>query len=277
VSGSYRATSEGSGGRGPTSDIRPLSTLNNCGSSSIEYRRRTRPTRVIRGSSRILNRTPRPWSLRSTSSVNRDSASVTMDRNFHIRKGTPSRPTRVCRKNTGPGLLSRTSAAVTSSSGLSTSSSAEAPRRSIVPLTSRRPPVNSGSAICRRGSPDTGRTWIRGPATSVRAGATSRSTPVPSRVQAIRRSMCGVSPAECATATVSASTASRTRRMCATDGSPAIPRRAGRHTPTTRRPECALACSFATRTSRAEPSPTTSTRCDARPAARTRCSAWRAR
>ena len=200
-----------------------------------------------------------------------------MERNFHIRNGTPSRPTRVCRKNTGPGLVSRTRTAVSSSSGLPTASSATAPTRSIVPLTRRRPPVNSGSAICSSGSPDTGRTWMRGPATSVRAGATSRSTPVPSSAQAIRRRTSGVSPSECATATVSAFTDSTTSRTCPTDTTPGAVRSAGRHTPTTRRPEYELACSLATSWSRAMPSPTTSTRCEARPAARARCSTRRAR
>ena len=39
-------------GRGPTTLIFPSSTLNSCGSSSSEVRRRKRPKRVIRGSSR---------------------------------------------------------------------------------------------------------------------------------------------------------------------------------------------------------------------------------
>src|SRR5512140_1559330 len=47
-------TSDGNGGRGPTSDISPLSTLNSWGSSSIEYFRRNLPIRVTRGSSLIL-------------------------------------------------------------------------------------------------------------------------------------------------------------------------------------------------------------------------------
>ena len=58
TSPSYRATSEGSGGRGPTRLIWPNSTLNSCGSSSSDHLRSSRPTRVTRGSSRILNIRP---------------------------------------------------------------------------------------------------------------------------------------------------------------------------------------------------------------------------
>ena len=42
----------GKHGRGPTSDMDPLMTLNNCGSSSMLQRRSTLPTLVTRGSSR---------------------------------------------------------------------------------------------------------------------------------------------------------------------------------------------------------------------------------
>src|SRR5581483_11320451 len=47
-----------SGGRGPTSDISPLKTLHNCGSSSNENFRSTRPTDVMRGSFFILKTGP---------------------------------------------------------------------------------------------------------------------------------------------------------------------------------------------------------------------------
>src|SRR5229473_1227604 len=54
----YFATSPGSGGRGPTTLMSPRSTLMSCGSSSMEYFRRMAPTRVTRGSFRILNTGP---------------------------------------------------------------------------------------------------------------------------------------------------------------------------------------------------------------------------
>ncbi len=48
------AWSRSGSGRGPTRLISPRRTLTSCGSSSSERRRSTRPTRVTRGSSRIL-------------------------------------------------------------------------------------------------------------------------------------------------------------------------------------------------------------------------------
>lgn len=52
---SYSATSLGSGGRGPTSDMSPLRTLKSWGSSSIEYRLMNLPIFVILGSLGSLN------------------------------------------------------------------------------------------------------------------------------------------------------------------------------------------------------------------------------
>ena len=48
--GWYCSTSYGSGGRGPTSDMSPRSTFQNCGSSSRLVLRRKRPIGVTRGS-----------------------------------------------------------------------------------------------------------------------------------------------------------------------------------------------------------------------------------
>src|ERR1700712_4966528 len=59
TSTSYAATSDGRGGRGPTSAMLPRRTLSSCGSSSREYLRRKRPERVTRGPLRILN--TRAW------------------------------------------------------------------------------------------------------------------------------------------------------------------------------------------------------------------------
>ena len=54
----YWATSEGIWGRGPTIDISPRSTFSSWGNSSSELRRTNLPTRVMRGSSRILKAAP---------------------------------------------------------------------------------------------------------------------------------------------------------------------------------------------------------------------------
>jgi hypothetical protein len=80
---SYRSTSVASGGRGPTSDMEPPSTLNSCGSSSRENRRSQRPIGVTRGSWRILNSTP-SCSLSAITSDSRVSAPSTMLRNLRI-------------------------------------------------------------------------------------------------------------------------------------------------------------------------------------------------
>ena len=53
--GWYCSTSKGSGGRGPTSDMSPRSTFQNCGSSSRLVFRRNRPGGVMRGSFVSLN------------------------------------------------------------------------------------------------------------------------------------------------------------------------------------------------------------------------------
>ena len=99
--GAYSATSLGSAGLGPTTDMSPKRTLRNWGSSSMEVLRMIRPTRVTRGSSRILNTGP-VFSFMDSTSERRSSASGTMERNFHMRKHLPSFPTRSWAKKTGP-------------------------------------------------------------------------------------------------------------------------------------------------------------------------------
>ncbi len=81
--------------------ISPTSTFNSCGSSSIEALRSTLPTRVTRGSSRILNSGP-SMSLRSRRSSSCCSASSTIVRSLRTRKSLPSLPTRTCEKKIGP-------------------------------------------------------------------------------------------------------------------------------------------------------------------------------
>ena len=116
----------------------------------------------------------------------------------------PFLPIRVCRKIAGPGLVSRTPAAMTRKTGAISSSTTAATVRSATALISRRMPANSGSSTCSRGSPVTGRMCSRGPATSISPGATTRSVAVPSSSQASRRNRVGSSSAEEVTATVSA-------------------------------------------------------------------------
>ena len=101
TSSPYLATSEGSGGRGPTSDISPSMTLKSCGSSSSDQRRSHEPVAVTRGSLRILNSRPSPSSRVAIASL-RSSASGIIVRNLCTVNGCPSFPMRVWVKSTGP-------------------------------------------------------------------------------------------------------------------------------------------------------------------------------
>src|SRR5699024_5991450 len=79
----YSSTSRGNGGRGPTIDILPIKTFQNCGNSSMLVLRINLPTFVIRGSSFILNIAP-STSFLSKRSFSRSSASIHIDRNLYI-------------------------------------------------------------------------------------------------------------------------------------------------------------------------------------------------
>ena len=72
-----------------------------CGSSSILVLRSQRPTRVMRGSLRILKIGPL-FSFRCSISFIRSSASLVMVRNLIIRKRRLLKPTRSCTKKIGP-------------------------------------------------------------------------------------------------------------------------------------------------------------------------------
>ena len=104
------ATSQPSGGRGPTRLICPRGTFHSCGSSSSEVRRRNRPTRVTRGSRSILKACPR-IALNDRRSSSRCSASEHMVRNFTTLNVRPCSPTLSCPKNARPGESSLTSTA----------------------------------------------------------------------------------------------------------------------------------------------------------------------
>ena len=90
-----RPTSRGGSGRGPTSDMSPRRTFQNCGSSSIDHLRNCRPSGVIRGSFLILKTGPRA-SFRSSKDAWSRSASATIERNLNIRNGRLLRPHRAC-------------------------------------------------------------------------------------------------------------------------------------------------------------------------------------
>ena len=129
----------GSGGRGPTSDMSPRSTFQNCGSSSRLVLRRKPPIGVTRGSLVSLNSAcGPPNSLRRSLDEPGDVLAGAVRvvgvhahvRNFSIVNGLPRSPTRVCLKKTGPGDVSRKRIAITANSGDKRVSSARLPMMS---------------------------------------------------------------------------------------------------------------------------------------------------
>ncbi len=116
---STRAASSGRSGRGPTRLISPRSTFTACGSSSRCQRRSTRPTRVTRGSAGGDQAGPESRSAPSA-----------MVRNLSMPKTRPWRPSRACRRITGPGPSRRTASATAATSGIQAGSSRTAPRAS---------------------------------------------------------------------------------------------------------------------------------------------------
>ena len=124
---------------------------------------------VIRGSSFILKSTPLP-SFCSMRRFLTSSASVRIERNFTILNISPFRPTRFCRKKTGP--PSRlTSSATTRNSGDSRIKPRPEDTTSTVRLKNADRPVIRGVDTCTSGRPFSGCMCIRGPAISVVAGA----------------------------------------------------------------------------------------------------------
>ena len=277
----YFSASAGSAGRGPTSDISPRATLISCGSSSSDQRRSQPPTRVMRGSRRILNSIPPADSFSSARRALCASASTTMVRNFHTWKVPPFLPTRVCLKNTGPWSVTRMATAMTANAGASASRASPAAARSRPPLMIRLTPPSSAWSTCSSGSPATGRIVVRGPATSSRAGATYRSVPVVSRSQPSWRSRVPSISGQESTATVSAlkwstasgivlsppNTGTLPTALPTVDGRPEPARQA----PTTDMPWWLLRRSVAVSSATAGAWPTTTTRRRHWPAWRTLC------
>ena len=146
-----------------------MNTFHNWGSSSIEYLRMNLPTGVMRGSSFILKSTPLP-SFCSMRRFLTSSASVRMERNFTILKSSPFRPTRLCKKNTGPPSRLTMSATTTNNGDNRIRPRPEA-TTSTTRLKNADRPVIRGVDTCTSGRPFNGCICIRGPAMSVVAGA----------------------------------------------------------------------------------------------------------
>src|SRR3989338_3747587 len=99
---SYFSTSEGNGGLGPTMDISPFRTLNNCGSSSMLDLLKKVPNLVTLGSFFILNTGPfisfNPFRLSFM-----PSAPSTIVLNLYITNFLPFTPLLTCLNTAGPG------------------------------------------------------------------------------------------------------------------------------------------------------------------------------
>src|SRR5882762_166791 len=95
----------GSSGRGPTIDISPRNTLNNCGSSSSFTARSHAPSGKTRGSRGPVIK------------LESDRRRTCMVRSLYMMNGRPPRPTRSARYKTGPGLARRMPSAASASSG----------------------------------------------------------------------------------------------------------------------------------------------------------------
>ena len=102
-----------SSGRGPISAMSPRMTFQSSGSSSRLDRRRTAPTGGVRSAPGVPG------------------GASCMVRNFTIRNGRPSRPTRSCRNRTGPPTPIATRSATAAIRGASTTDRISASVRSV--------------------------------------------------------------------------------------------------------------------------------------------------
>ena len=103
---SYCFTSSSRGGRGPISDISPLTTLNSWGNSSRPVLRRNFPTLVILGSSLILKTGPSASFIDPADFSAESSASTTMVLNLNNLNFRPRKPIRLLSERI-PDLWSR--------------------------------------------------------------------------------------------------------------------------------------------------------------------------
>ena len=124
-------------------------------------------------------------------SSSRWSASTTMLRNLSIVKDRPLMPTRSCRYSDRAGAGQPDGERDASSTGARSEQTQRGrAHRSTAPLTIRRQPSKRGCSTDSSGSPSNGRMCSRGPATSIRPGATSSSMPLPSSCQDSWRRYC---------------------------------------------------------------------------------------
>ena len=133
----------------------PLNTLHSCGSSSSDVRRSTRPTGVSRGSSSTFHCVSLSWFTRRL-------------RNFGTAISRAAWPTRCCRKNTGPGLLTHAPGASMSASTGERSKSATPETRMSTRRLAYQAGARAGSADAVSGMPRT--SSVSGP-----SGATPQS------------------------------------------------------------------------------------------------------
>src|SRR5947209_263971 len=131
-------------GRGPTRLMSPARTLNSCGSSSREKRRRTRPIRVTRGSSATLNKRPSPM-LTSQRWALILSAPGTIERNFHMPNSRLANPTRRWRYRMGPRSPSQIATATSPMTGRVRTSSTVATTMSKLRLAVARKRTSLGA------------------------------------------------------------------------------------------------------------------------------------
>ena len=139
----------------------------------------------------ITNSGPAP-SLAAASAASRASASGTIERNFRHSKVWPLRPTRVCRKITGPPSSILMASATTAITGADAMSSIAEPTRSKVRLIQRAAAIDCGRSTSSSGSPATGRISSRWAEISLRVGTTIIWMSLDSSCQAVRRKSAGV-------------------------------------------------------------------------------------
>ena len=132
----------------------PRKTFHSCGSSSSEYLRRTRPTRVTRGSFFILKSTPLPSFCSPRGRRGAPRRRRTIERNLYIRKVSPLRPTRSWLKNDRAAVVELDENGDDAKSGASrTSSATPEATKSNARLSTCLPPSNCGISTWMSGQP----------------------------------------------------------------------------------------------------------------------------
>ena len=107
----------------------PASTFKNCGTSSIDHRRNTRPTAVMRGSSGFFD-IPTGTSALSPAFI---------VRSFQMENSFPSRPILFCTNTTGLPIVSNIANAPTTTNGTNTTNATTANTTSKLRFNNRCP------------------------------------------------------------------------------------------------------------------------------------------